>query len=77
MTALAISLTWVNGVFEVKTFADRVAFDNLVAHFEYARREIVELYRCRGERYVAVCRRKKRNTSQPVRIENIRMNGEN
>ena len=32
MAALAISRAWVNGVFEVETFADGITLDDLVAH---------------------------------------------
>ena len=31
---MAVGGTWVNGVLEVDAFADGVAFDDLVAHFD-------------------------------------------
>lgn len=33
MSALAVCLAWIDGVFEVKTPTDGVAFDDYVAHF--------------------------------------------
>lgn len=36
MAALAVGGTWVNGVLEVDAFADGVALDDLVAHFDWS-----------------------------------------